>query len=118
MEAEKQHGAAMQNMQAAENNMKVAEVAVRDTRAAASELASQIKKVKAASGKSLLEQLGDDIHVVDLPKTDSIDALKELGLNGGDRYVVLPRSRVETARRAPDTGDAERLVAELQDRWA
>lgn len=117
-EAEKQHGAAMQNMQAAENNMKVAEVAVRDTRAATSELASQIKKVKAASGKSLLEQLGEDIHVVDLPKTNSIDALKDLGLNGGGRYVVLPKSRVDAARGAPDTGDAERLVAELRDRWA
>lgn len=117
-EAEKQHGAAMQNMQAAENNMLVAEVAVRDTRAATSELASQIEKVKAASSKSLLEQIGDDVHVVDLPETNSIDALRELGLNGRGRYVVLPKSRVDAARRAPDTGDAERLVAELQDRWA
>ncbi|MFD7072826.1 hypothetical protein ACFV9G_01340 [Nocardioides sp. NPDC059952] len=116
-EAEKQHDAAMQNMQAAENNMKVAELAVRDTRAAASELAVQIDRVKSGSGQDVLDRIGEDIQVLDLSQTDSIDALSELGLNGAGRYVVLPQSSLDAVR-APDTREAEKLVADLQDRWA
>ncbi|SDK54652.1 hypothetical protein SAMN05428985_104446 [Nocardioides sp. YR527] len=116
-EAEKQHDAAIQNMQAAENNMKVAELAVGDTRAAASELASQIARVKAASGQDILDRIGEDIQVLDLSRTDSIEALSDLGLNGAGRYVVLPQSSLDAVR-APDTREAEKLVADLQDRWA
>lgn len=117
-EAEKQHDAAMQNMRAAANNMKVAEVAVRDTRAAASELASQIAQVKASSAQDLLDRIGENIQVLDLAQTSSADPLSDLGLNGASRYVVLPESTLEAVGGAPDTRDAERLVAELQDRWA
>lgn len=117
-EAEKQHDAAMQNMQAAENNMKVAEVAVRDTRAATSELASQIAQMKASSGQDLLDRIGEDAQVLDLTQTGSVDSLSDLGLNGAVRYVVLPESSLDAVPGVPDTRDAERLVAELQDRWA
>lgn len=117
-EAEKQHDAAKQNMQAAENNMKVAEVAVRDTRAATAELASQIAQVKASSGPGLLARIGEDLQLLDLSQTSSADPLSDLGLNGANRYVVLPESTLDAMGGAPDTRDAERLVAELRDRWA
>jgi hypothetical protein len=117
-EAEKQHDAAKQNMQVAQNNMKVAELAVRDTRAAASELASQIAQLKAASGQDVLDRIGEDLQVLDLSQGDPADVLSNLGLNGDGRYVVLPQSSLDVVPGEPDTRDAERLVAELQDRWA
>lgn len=117
-EAEKLHGAAMQNMQAAETNMKVAELAVRDTRAAASELASQIAQVKASADQDVLDRIVGDAQVVDLAPTDSIDTLGDLGLNGGGPYVVFPQSSLDAVCGAPDTSDAEKLVAEIQERWS
>ncbi|NGN91139.1 hypothetical protein G5C66_00085 [Nocardioides sp. KC13] len=116
-EAEKQHGAAMQNMQAAENNMKVAELAARDTRAAVTQLAAQIEQVKAGSGQDVLDRIGEGIQVIDLSRADSLDALSELDLNGDGRYVMFPQSSLDAVR-APDTSDAEKLVADLQERWA
>ena len=117
-EAEKLHDAALQNMQVADNNKQVAELAVRDTRAAASELASQIAQTKASSGQNLRERIGGDIEPVDLSQDTSIAALRELVNNGSGGYVVFPQARLDDVPGAPDTRDAERLVAELQDRWA
>ena len=116
-EAEKLHDAALQNMQVADNNKQVAELAVRDTRAAASELASQIAQTKASSGQNLRERIGGDIEPVDLSQDTSIAALRELVNNGSGGYVVFPQARLDDVPGAPDTRDAERLVAELQDRW-
>ncbi|MBG6096929.1 hypothetical protein [Nocardioides luteus] len=116
-EAEKQHVAAMQNMQAAENNMKVAELAAQDARAAVTQLAAQIDQVKAGSGRDVLDRIGEDIQVLDLSESGVLDALSELGRNGGGRYVVLPQSSLDAVR-APDTSEAEKLVADLQERWA
>ena len=117
-EAEKLHDAALQNMQVADNNKQVAELAVRDTRAAASELASQIAQTKASAGQNLRERIGGDIPLVDLSQDTSIGALRGLVNNGSGSYVVLPQSRLDDVPGAPDTRNAERLVAELQDRWA
>lgn len=117
-EAEKLHDTALQNMQVADNNKQVAELAVRDTRAAASELASQIAQTKASSGQNLRERIGGDIEPVDLSQDTSITALRELVNNGSGGYVVFPQSRLDDVPDTPDTRDAERLVAELQDRWA
>lgn len=116
-EAEKQHGAAVQNMQAAENNMKVAELAAQDARAAVTQLAAQIDQVKAGSGQDVLARIGKDIQVLDLSGGSSPDVLTELGLNGDGQYVVLPQSSLDAVR-APDTSEAEKLVADLQERWA
>jgi hypothetical protein len=117
-EAEKLHDAALQNMQVADNNKQVAELAVRDTRAAASELASQIAQTKASAGQNLRERIGGDIPLVDLSQDTSIGALRGLVNNGSGSYVVLPQSRLDDVPGAPDTRNAERLVAELQDRWS
>ena len=124
-EAEKLHDAALQNMQVAENNKQVAEnkdrvvkIAVRDVRAATSELASQIAQTKASSGQNLRERIGGDIEPVDLSQDTSVAALRELVNNGSGGYVVFPQSRLDDVPGAPDTRNAERLVAELQDRWA
>lgn len=124
-EAEKQHDAALQNMQAAENNKQVAEekeqvvkIAVRDVRTATSELASQIAQTKASSGQNLRERIGGDIPLVDLSQDTSMAALRKLVNKGSGRYMVLPQSRLDDVPGTPDTRDAERLVAELQDRWA
>ncbi|MFE6646636.1 hypothetical protein ACFVJS_08755 [Nocardioides sp. NPDC057772] len=46
-----------------------------------------------------------------------VDALRELVLDGGDRYLVVSQSSLATAG-APDTREAEKLVADLQERWA
>lgn len=116
-EAEKLHDAALQNMQVADNNKQVAELAVRDTRAATSELASQIAQTKASSGQNLRERIGGDIPLVDLSQDTSIGALRKLVNNGSGSYVMVPQSRLDDVPGAPDTHNAERMVAELRRRW-
>lgn len=116
-EAEKLHGVALQNMQAADNNKRVADLAVRDARAAATELASQISQTKKSSGQNLRERIGGEIPLVDLSQETSIGALRELVNNETGSYVVLPQSRLDDVPGVPDTSDAERMVSELRERW-
>lgn len=116
-EAEKLHGVALQNMQAADNNKQVADLAVRDARAAATELASQISQTKKSSGQNLRERIGGEIPLVDLSQETSIGALRELVNNETGSYVVLPQSRLDDVPGVPDTSDAERMVSELRERW-